>query len=157
MVYVYSVKYHFNQILDIPAKEAFDWCTDYQPNDLLLMKLKGNRRIRKVTNDTLILTETMPERNRKVTKTKLVRLNKAQLSWTNTHITGPYRHSQFLYQLVPDGRKRSRLYFTGLMVHYSKRRLSRGQLQKIARTVRDGDSTTWHHLATAIQKETASR
>ncbi len=157
MAHAYSVKYQFSQILDLPAKQAFDWCTDYQPNDASLMNWKGSRRIRKITYDTLVLTETMRKKNLKVTKTKLVRLNKPQLSWSSTHLTGPNKHSQFLYKLIPEGYKRSRLYFTGLMVCYSKRPLSNGQLQKIARTERNGDSATWHRLATAIQKETANR
>ena len=62
MVYPHSVRYTFNQSLALPAKEAFDWCTDYQPHDLALMKEEGKRTVRRVTDDTIVLTESMPRR-----------------------------------------------------------------------------------------------
>ena len=109
--HTYSVSYAFNQLLAAPAEVAFDWCTDYQPYDISLMKEKGTRKIEKLADDAILLTETAPKNNRTIKKTKLVRLNKRSLSWTNTHVAGPNRHSQFLYRIVPEGRKRSRLYF----------------------------------------------
>ena len=155
--HVYSVKYAFNQLLAAPAAKAFDWCTDYQPNDFNLMKEKGKRTIRKLTEDLILLTETSPKKNRSVIKTKLVRLDRAGLSYTNTHILGPNRHSQFLYKIVPEGRARSRLYFRGLLICYSRKPLSKCQLLKIGRDERRMDSTIWHHLAAELRKEAAKR
>ena len=155
-LHVYSVKYGFNQQLGLPAREAFDWCTDYQPNDLGLMKESGKRRISKITDDTIVLIETLPKDGRPITKTKLVRLNRSKLSWTNTHITGPNRHSQFLYKLVPEGKARSRLYFEGLLVLYSHKKLRGRQLLKIGRKERLADSTSWRHLAAALRSEVTS-
>jgi len=155
--HVYSVKYAFNQLLAAPAADAFDWCTDYQPYDFDLMKEKGKRTIRKITEDMIILRETMAKKNQTVTKTKLVRLDRAGLSWTNTHIFGPNQHSQFLYKIVPEGRSRSRLYFKGLLICYSSKPLSRRQLLKIGRTERRLDATVWHHLAAELRKEAAGR
>jgi hypothetical protein len=156
-LHAYSVKYTFNQPLPVPADVAFNWCTDYKPNDLEMMKEKGERRILRITSDTILLTETTRKRNRLIRKTKLVRLNKPALAWTNTHVAGPNRHSQFLYEIVPEGRSRSQLRFKGLLVHYSKRALRPEQLRKIARAERQTDSTAWHHLAAALQRETARR
>ena len=153
----YSVKYAFNQPLPAPAEVAFDWCTDYQPYDLAIMKEKGKRNIRRITDDTILLTETTRKKNRLIRKTKLVRLNRSSLSWTNTHIAGPNRHSQFLYKIVPEGRTRCRLYFQGLLVQYSRKTLGRQQLRKIATEERRVDSMAWRNLAAALRRETAYR
>ena len=92
-MHVYSVRYGFKQSFRLPAKEAFNWCTDYKPYDFKLMNETGIRRIRKLTHDAIILTETTLRNKETITKTKLVRLNKPDLSWTNVHISGPNRHS----------------------------------------------------------------
>ena len=152
--YVYSISYAFTQRLSASAKAAFEWCTDYQPYDLAIMKENGKRDILKITYDTILLTETMKKGRRSVKKTKLVRLNKPSLSWTNTHVAGPNRHSQFLYKIVPEGKKHSRLYFQGLLIQYSRKPMSIGQLRKIAREERRGDSTVWRHLAAALRNDT---
>jgi hypothetical protein len=154
--HAYSVKYGFNQALAVPAEQAFDWCTDYQPYDLVLMKEDGKRTIRKITDDTILLIETTRRNNRSIKKTKLVRLNRPELSWTNTHTAGPNRHSQFLYKIVPEGKTRCRIYFKGLLVWYSRKKLRRRQLLKIGREERQADSTAWRHLATALRNEAAS-
>ena len=152
-LHAYSVKYGFNQALAVPAEEAFDWCTDYQPDDLTLMREDGRRTIRKITDDTILLIETTRRNNRSIRKTKLVRLNRPELSWTNTHITGPNRHSQFLYKIVPERKTRSRMYFRGLLVWYSRKKLRGRQLLRIGREERQADSTAWRHLAAALQSE----
>ena len=152
-VHAYSVPYSFQQQLAAPAGVAFDWCTDYQPYDLAIMRERGKREIQKLTDDTVMLTETTRKRNRLVKKTKLVRLNRRLLSWTNTHIGGPNRHSQFLYKIVPEGKARSRLYFQGLLIQYSRKTLAPQQLRKLAREERRADSTAWHHLAAALRKD----
>lgn len=152
-VYVYSVKYDFKQSFRLPAKEAFDWCTDYTPYDLTLMNETGKRRIQKITHDAILLTETTLRNKKTVTKTKLVRLNKPQLSWTNVHISGPNRHSEFLYKIEPLGKSRSRLNFTGLLIYYSRRTLTKRTLRKIARAERRADSLAWHYLSTAMWKD----
>jgi len=153
--YVYSISYAFAQRLSAPAKAAFDWCTDYQPYDLTIMKENGKRDVLKITDDTILLTETMKKNGRSIKKTKLVRLNKPSLSWTNTHVAGPNHHSQFLYKIVPEGKKRSRLYFQGLLIQYSRKPMSVRQLRKIAKDERRGDSTVWHHLAAALRNDLA--
>jgi hypothetical protein len=149
----YSIKYAFNQSLAVPAQVAFDWCTDYQPNDFAIMKEKGRRDVQKITDDTILLTETARKNNRSIKKTKLVRLNRPSLSWTNTHIAGPNRHSQFLYKIVPEGKTRCRLHFQGLLVQYSRKPLNHHQLNRIAREECREDSTVWRHLAAALKRQ----
>src|SRR5208337_2680169 len=148
-MHAYSVKYGFSQSFKVSPQNAFEWCTDYTPYDLTIMRWKGKRRIRKLTHDTLLLTDTYFASQRPVTKNRLVRLNVPELSWTNTHISGPHRHSQFIYKIEPQGKNRSRLKFTGLLICYSPNPLAREKLRKIARDERRTDSKAWHYLAAA--------
>ncbi len=149
------MRYGFKQILPLAGKEAFEWCTDYKPYDFSLMHEKGRRRIQKLTRDAIILTETTRKNNKTIIKAKLIRLNKSQLSWTNVHISGPNRHSEFLYQIEPLGKNRSRLNFTGLLICNSSRALSNQKLRKIARDERRADSRVWRYLSIAMRKEMA--
>jgi len=151
--HVYSVTYGFKQPLKLPPQEAFDWCTDYEPYDFTIMRETGKRRIRKLTHDAILLTETTVTSRGTVRKTKLVRLNRPELSWTNTHVSGPNRHSEFIYKIEPQGRNRSRLKFSGLLLCYSSNVLTREKLRKIARDERRGDSRVWHDLAAAMAKD----
>ena len=152
-MHVYSVRYGFKQSLMLPVKEAFEWCTDYKPYDFTLMNVTGKRRIRKITHDAILLTETTRGNKKIIVKTKLVRLNKSQLSWTNVHISGPFRHSEFLYQIEPVGKNHSRLNFTGLLIYYSRSAVSRRTLRKIALDERRADSRVWHYLSIAMRKD----
>jgi hypothetical protein len=152
-LHAYSVKYGFNQSLSAPAERAFEWCTDYRPDDLATMREAGRRTIRRIASDSIILMETIPKRNGAIRRAKLVRLNRPELSWISTHISGPNRHSQFLYRLAPEGKTRCRLYFKGLLVCYSRKPLTGLQLLKIGREERRADSTAWRHLAAALRKE----
>ena len=105
-----------------------------------------------MNEDTLILTDTVSEESGEVTKRRLVRLNPERLAWTNTHLGGPNRHSQFWYQIVAVGRKRSRLDFTGLQVNYG-RRPSATRVDEMARELRRDDSKMWGLLARAMSKD----
>ena len=149
----FSVNYKFSQRFPVPAQEAFDWATDYQPNDLALMGEKGKRTIRKVTEDTIILKEDITHAGRKISKVKLVRLNPRALSWHNIHIRGPNKYSEFLYEIKPEGKGRSRLTFTGLLVLYSKDRLSSQKLKQIANREKQYDSKSWKRLANAMARD----
>jgi hypothetical protein len=153
MMRAYSVKCGFNQRFSVPAKQAFNWCTDYQPSDLSLMNESGTRRIQKLNEDTILLKETTRQNEKAVTKTKLVRINKTSISWTNTHVAGPNLHSQFLYRIVPEGKRASRLFFTGLLVCYSAKHLSKHALRRMAKTERRVDSMAWKHLAKAMEHD----
>ncbi len=149
----FSISYMFSQRFPVPAQEAFDWATDYQPNDLALMGEEGKRTILKVTEDAIILKEDITHAGRKISKVKLVRLNPRALSWHNIHIRGPNKYSEFLYEINPEGKGRSRLTFTGLLVLYSKDRLSSQKLKQIANREKQYDVKAWKLLANAMARE----
>jgi hypothetical protein len=148
----YSIHYSFSQRFHVPARAAFDWCVDYRPDDWERMGKRGTRKIRRINEDTLVLTDTYPGQRGPVTKTRLVRLNPQLLAWTNTHIAGPNRHSQFWYQIVEEGKGRSRLDFTGLQVNYGKRP-SATTIAEMAGELRNDDSRMWVLLAREMHKD----
>jgi hypothetical protein len=112
------------------------------------MKEAGKRKIEKLSDDTVILTDTS---NGKVTKTKLVRLYPKELFWTSTHISGPLKHSQFLYRIAPEGKNRSRLDFVGRQLE--SRMMTKSEARALARKVRKEDSAAWKYLAKALDDE----
>ncbi len=114
---ILTVQYRFRQRFLVSAARAFHWCIDYRPDDLELEGTAGRRKVRWISDDLVLLTDTFfrPAR-RAIVKTKLVRVRPSELSWTSTHLTGPYRLSQFWYRIVPDGPRRSHLEFTGFHV-----------------------------------------
>jgi len=147
----YSIRYRFSQPFEVLAKTAYEWCTDYQPDDWKRMGKRGTRKIQLLNEDTLILTDTVAEVNGPVTKKRLVRLNPDQMSWTNTHLAGPNKHSQFLYKIIAVGNK-SRLDFTGLQVSYGQQP-SASRIRKMARELRNSDSGMWVLLAKEMSKD----
>lgn len=150
---IYSLRYGFTQHFSVPAGKAYDWCTDYQPHDLALMRIGGERRIRKITDDAILLDETTYSKGHAVKKTKLVRLDRSRLSWSSTHVSGPNLHSQFLYRIVPVGKGSSKLNFNGLLILYSKASLSPEKTSQIAKDERRQDSRSWRHLANTMAQE----
>lgn len=152
----YSIRYQFSQSFDVPAETAYQWCTDYQPDDWGRMGKKGTRRIERLNADTLILTDTVTGESGPVTKKRLVRLNADRLAWTNTHLAGPNRHSQFWYQIVAVGRGKSRLDFTGLQVNYGKRP-SASRTAEMTKELKKDDSGAWVLLAQEMSKDLRSK
>lgn len=148
----YSVHYRFSQPFDFPAKMAFDWCTDYRPDDWARMGKKGTRRVKRINEDTLILTDTVTGEGGPVTKQRLVRLNPERLAWTNTHLAGPNKHSQFWYRIVARGNEKSRLDFTGLQVNYGARPTA-AKIAKMAEELKAEDSRMWSLLAKEMRKD----
>ncbi len=148
-----SVRYRFTQRFTVPARSAYAWCTDYKTSDLSLMNEKGHRSIRKITNDTLILRETVNQNGTMITKTKLVRLNPNTLSWYNVHMSGPNKHSTFLYEISPESKNQSKLTFTGLLLVYNRVRLRRQKIRQIANKEKRSDSNAWKLLARAMAKD----
>jgi hypothetical protein len=149
----FSTGYRFTQRFGVPARKAFEWSTDYRPTDLVLMGEKGTRRIKRVTEDTIILEEEVIHGRRKNSKVKLVKLNPRTLSWHNIHLEGPNKHSEFIYEIVPEGKRKSKLTFTGLLVVYSKHHLSSQDLRRIADSEKRSDSKAWKRLAGAMKED----
>jgi hypothetical protein len=147
---VTTARYHFRQAFTVPPKEVFDWCTDYSPQDHGLMGYRNSTRaVTKVTESTIILTDTFHTDAGTVEKQKLVQLYPDQLFWVNTHLTGPNRHSQFLYQISPDEKGGSYLDFTGLQLDYE----SKEDAKILSARLCKADSATWKLIAKAMTDE----
>ena len=147
------VNYKFSQRFRVPAKQAYKWCTNYQPTDLALMNEEGQRKIRKVTEDTVILTETLNQNGKRIRKIKLVKLNPRNMSWYNIQILGPNKNSVFIYQIVPEGKTRSKLAYTGFLVVYSKVGFTPKRIKHIAIHEKRVDANAWKLLARAMEKD----
>ena len=100
---LYSLQYVFRQPLNAPPKAAYSWCTDFEPADGKLFPVKWRRSVRRLSKDALVLTDTTYPAGRPRRIHRLVRLNPSEMAWTNTHLDGPFRHSQYL---VPDCTRR---------------------------------------------------
>jgi hypothetical protein len=149
--------YRFSTRLPASADAAYRWATDYAPDDPARMGQSGRRRIEVVAPRTVLLTDTVRKDGRTVTKRRLVRLRPSDRAWTNTHVGGPTRHSQFLYRIVPKGPRASTLEFVGLQVERSARALTPAQLARRAREVAREDAATWRRLARVMAAELGSR
>ncbi len=149
-----SLQYEFRQPFRASAGDAFAWCTDYRPSDAALFPKKWERSVRWITPDALVLTDvTFPSGRRRVIQ-RLVRIDAAQRTWTNTHLTGPFRHSQYWYRVVPDGGKRSHLHFTGSRLLTVRRKLPASAVASLTRAERAEDATLWRrYLAPALERD----
>jgi len=146
-----SINYSFVQRFRVSAGRAYKWCTDYDPDDLALMHESGIRLIEPLSDDTLILTDTYQKDDGETAKTKLVKLRPRELSWTNTHLSGAVKYSQFLYKITSEGKDRSHLEFVGLQLE--PREMSKKEAAELARKIRKEDSLSWKYLAQAMEKE----
>ncbi|MGH9917618.1 MAG: hypothetical protein ACRD6W_01910, partial [Nitrososphaerales archaeon] len=84
---IVSTRYEFSQHFNVPATQAFEWCTDYDPKDHNLMGLKGFRKVTKVSDDTVILEDTLYPQGKAVTKKKIIKIDKERMSYFNFHVT----------------------------------------------------------------------
>ena len=151
---VYSLRYHFSQIFAIPPLEAYKWCTDYDPNDLTLMHQKGKREITHLTETTILLTDTFYNQKESIKKNKLVQLYPDRLSWTNTHLSGLNKYSQFLYEIKPENKSSSKLNYIGLQMEY-KKSIKLGKKEIEAREIEQmkQDAAVWKIIAKEMEKE----
>lgn len=155
---IVSVQYRFRQPFRVPAQDAFDWCTDFGPSDGPLFSVPTRRTVRWLNDETVILTDTRRPEGRPRTIDRLVRIRPRSLAWTNTHLTGPYRFSQFWYRVIRDGPRRSHLDFTGLQVETRRRRLSAADVARRSEELRRTDSTEWRtRLAPALERELGAK
>ncbi len=148
-----SLRFDFTQRFRRPAREVYAWATDYRPDDPAgVMGLEGSRRVEWLGPDTLLLTDRLGPPGERVAKKKLVRLYPERLAWTSTHLSGPNKHSQFLYELFPDGPRACRLVFTGSQAIYPDEAPPPGEVRALARKVRDQDAALWRRLAAALDR-----
>ena len=148
-----SVHYYFSQCFKVPALKAYKWCTNYDPQDHALMGVNAKREILRISKNTIILTDTYPDKNKAIKKQRLVCLYPNQLSWTNTHLTGPNKYSQYLYQIVPETQMTCRLERASLQVEYGRKRLNKKEIESLAEKLRNEDSAAWKLLAAEMEKD----
>jgi hypothetical protein len=147
---VTTVRYHFRQAFKAPPQEAFDWCTDYTSYDHLLMGNNSSTRVvTKTAEGSIVLTDTFHTDAGTVEKQKLVQLYPDRLFWVATHLTGPNKHSQFLYHIMPDQKGGSYMDFTGLYLEYE----SKEDAKTLAESLCQSNSAAWKLLAKAMEKE----
>jgi hypothetical protein len=148
------IRYRFSQRFPVPASKAYKWCTNYSPEDHVLMGDEAaKRQITRVTDATIILTDTFHTDKGDVEKQKLVQLYPNRLSWVSTHLTGPNKYSQFIYEISAEGDGASRLDFTALHLEYEKENLDSEGVKSLADKLKKEDSAAWELLAKAMTKE----
>lgn len=155
--------YRFSAKLAAPRPRAYGWATDYRSDDFELSGLPATRRVEKLTEDLVLLTDTFDDdpfdarTGVRTVKVKLVHLFPDRWMWTSTHVAGPAQYSQFLYQLTSRGNSGCTLHFTGSQVERVNRRPSRASLAHRTQELRHADSQLWVRLAAALAKERARR
>jgi hypothetical protein len=153
---IISLQYGFRQNLSAPAREAFRWCTDFGPADGKLFSQPTQRSVRWLNEEALVMADVTRSAGRPLRIHRLVRIFPTELAWTNTHLDGPYRHSQYWYRIVPDGPRKSHLEFLGLRLERSPRRLSPAAIARKAEECRREDSGDWRtRLAPALARDLA--
>jgi hypothetical protein len=151
---VIALRYAFRQPFRASAEDAFAWCTDFQPSDAVLFQDGRSRTVRRYADDTFLTTDTPRPGGSRPRITRIVRICPEELSWTNTHLTGPFRYSQFWYRIERDGMRRSHLEFRGLKLERHSRRIGPSVVARRARAEGRSDAETWRtQLAPALNAD----
>jgi hypothetical protein len=152
----HPVRYEFSQKFRKSAPDAFAWCIDYDEKDPSLMGDKGKRKVTWVSGNVAILEDSLRgESGKRITKTKLVHIYPEERFWSSVHLTGPSKYSQFLYEIVEEGKNSSRLDFTGFQVTYHGKIPSKAESSALAKKLQREDSASWKKLAAAMEKDLA--
>lgn len=147
--------YRFKQHFLVPAAKAYEWCTSYAAGDHALMgDSDADRKVERFTERTFILTDTFNlGTGNPIEKRKLVQLYPETLFWTCTHISGPAKYSQFLYQIVAEGDTASRIEFTGLFLDYANEGAGGSDAVRLAGEECAADAAAWKLLAKAMAQD----
>jgi len=119
----------------------------------LMQEENATREVQRVSEGTVILVDTYRAGGKVVVKQKLVCLYPEKFTWTSTHLTGPYRYSQFLYQITPETDRICRLEFTANFLDYTKEGADKTEIEKVAREEHRIDADNWKLLADIMEKE----
>lgn len=112
------------------------------------------REVQQLTKNTVILTDTFHKKGETTVKQKLVCLYPNKLMWTSTHLAGPARYSQFIYEITSESKTTSSLRFTALHVaHCLKEDSDKTENRCLAEELRKEDSDVWKNLANELEKE----
>lgn len=153
-----SIRYEFRQPFRVSAPAAFRWATDFGPSDAELFGDQRRRTVRRLGPDALRMTDTTHPAGRTLRITRLVRIFPERMAWTNTHLSGPFRYSQFWYRIVPDGPRRCHLEFTGLKIETRSRPLTPVEVRRESEANRREDSATWRQrFAPALERDVGAR
>jgi len=156
---VRRIPYGFSMTLPAPRPWAYRWATDYRPEDFELLEMPAHRAVERLTENLYLLTDTFdadPFGTRRAApsvKEKLVHLYPDRWSWTSTHLSGPARGSQFVYELFPLGGSRSWFRYSGAQVERSKGRPTPASIARRADILRGEDRRGWRNLARAMGRE----
>ena len=119
-----------------------------------MQEQNATRDVRQVSEDTILLNDTYTVGGERVTKQKLVCLYPDRLTWTSTHVTGPNRCSQFLYEITPETDRTCRLTFTALFLDYNiEKRGDEKEMALFIKKLEKMDSEKWKLLAKEMKNE----
>jgi len=149
-----SLDYRFEQPFRVSARDAFRWCTDFGPSDGAIFSKKTRRSVRWLGPDTAIMTDTTYPDGAPVRIRRLVRIDAARRAWTNTHLDGPFRFSQYWYRIEPRGARASSMEFVGHRVIWRRSRPGPAVVRRLSEAERDHDSSEWrNYLAPALERD----
>jgi hypothetical protein len=150
----HAIRYNFSQSFAVPARKAYLWCTAFAPEDPALMGEENvKRQARHLTDSTVVLKEVFHTSSGDIEKKKLVQLYPERLSWVSTHLTGPNKYSQFIYEISVEGNNASCLNFTALHLEHEKEIMTKADVKLLADKLCKYDSKVWKLLAKAMEKE----
>ena len=115
------------------------------------MQENATREVQRISRDSIILVDTFVIAAKPVVKQKLVCLYPDRLAWTSTHLTGPNKYSQFLYEVTSETDEQSCLTFTALSLHYNLK--SDEEAERLAKKLKRMDSKTWKLLAKHMEED----
>ena len=148
-----STRYEFSQHFNAPAAQAFAWCTDYDAKDHNLMGNKGFRKVTRVSDDTVILEDTLYPHGKAVTKKKVIKIDKDRMTYFNFHTTGANKNSLYFYRIISEGDGESRLEYTGYELTYPRKAPTKKQLAATAEADAAARTKEWGRLADAMERE----
>ncbi len=88
---------------------------------MLMGDKTAERQITFFADGVVILKDSFHNVAETIEKQKLILLFPNKYKWTSTHLAGPNKHSQFLYQITPQGKGASVLTFTALHIEYDEK------------------------------------
>jgi hypothetical protein len=150
---IVSAKYEFSQHFRVPAAEAFDWLTDYSPRDHALMGHKGVRKVKRLSDDTIVLDDTVYPDGKAVHIRKLVKTDRKRLTYYNFILTGTAKNSLYTYSVIPEGEGESRLDYTGYQIFQTKKAPTKMRLAVMAADEEVDWNREWGLLAKAMERE----
>jgi len=116
---------------------------------MLMGDKTAERKIIHLANGAVILQDSFNNVAETIEKQKLVHIYPDQYTWTSTHLTGPNKHSQFLYQITPQDKDVSVITFTALHLEYDENIDTKLLAERLCKE----DAYAWKLLAAAMAKD----